>query len=98
MEQLAGRVEGGKPSGPNYSAKRTYPRDRGSYGEIPELLEGRVRRGVFMNWAVTKADMAKVHQDDFAWFLDLVEWHDPDGKFANEFTRRLFGHGAQPHH
>jgi hypothetical protein len=62
------------------------------------LLEGRVRRGVFMNWAVTKADMAKVHQNDFAWFLDLVEWHDPDGKFANDFTRRLFGHGAQPHH
>jgi hypothetical protein len=24
-------------------------------------------------------------------WIDLVKVHDPDGKFANEFTRRLFG-------
>ncbi len=38
-----------------------------------------------------KADMAELHGDNFTKFLKLVEEHDPDGKFANEFTRRLFG-------
>jgi hypothetical protein len=42
----------------------------------------------------TKADMAKLHGDSFTKFLKLVEEHDPDGKFANYFTRRLFGHGV----
>jgi hypothetical protein len=32
-----------------------------------------------------------VHGDNFARFLDFVEEHDPDGKFANGFTRRLLG-------
>ncbi len=39
-----------------------------------------------------KADMEKLHGDNFTKFLNLVEEHDPEGKFANEFTRRLFGH------
>jgi FAD/FMN-containing dehydrogenase len=42
----------------------------------------------------TKADMAKLHGEAFTTFLDLVEEHDPDGKFANGFTRRLFGHSV----
>ena len=37
------------------------------------------------------ADMARLHGENFAKFLNLVENHDPDGKFANGFTRRLFG-------
>ncbi len=40
-----------------------------------------------------KADMTKLHQDNFTKFLNLVKKHDPDAKFANNFTRRLFGHG-----
>ena len=39
----------------------------------------------------TEADMVELHQNNFTKFVALVEEHDPDGKFANEFTRRLFG-------
>ncbi len=42
--------------------------------------------------SLDRADMAKLHGDNFTKFLALVEKHDPDGKFANAFTRRLFGH------
>ena len=38
-----------------------------------------------------KEDLAQLHGDRFARFLDLVAEHDPEGKFANDFTRRLFG-------
>ena len=40
-----------------------------------------------------KADLAKLHRDNFERFLNLIEEHDPARKFANEFTRRLFGYG-----
>ena len=39
-----------------------------------------------------KEDLARLHGDKFVRFLDLVEQHDPERKFANGFTRRLFGH------
>lgn len=42
-----------------------------------------------------KADLEKLHQDNFTKFLHLVEEHDPDGKFANGLTRRLFGTPAR---
>ena len=38
-----------------------------------------------------EADMARLHGDNYRKFKDLVELHDPHGKFANAFTRRLFG-------
>jgi FAD/FMN-containing dehydrogenase len=38
-----------------------------------------------------KDDLAGLHGDRFTRFLDLVEEHDPDHKFSNDFTRRLFG-------
>jgi hypothetical protein len=41
-----------------------------------------------------KEDMQKLHGANLEKFLDLVNEHDPHGKFANEFTRRLFGHGC----
>lgn len=51
--------------------------------------------------ALGKEDLARVHGPPFARFLDLVEEYDPDGRFANGFTRRLFGerHGPRgsPH-
>jgi hypothetical protein len=37
-----------------------------------------------------KGDLEKVHQDHFTRFLQLVQEHDPEGKFANAFTRRIF--------
>lgn len=42
-----------------------------------------------------KADLDRLHGEHFAKFLDLVEEHDPDGKFANDFTEKLFGRGAR---
>jgi L-gulono-1,4-lactone dehydrogenase len=41
-----------------------------------------------------KEDMVRLHGDNFTKFLELVEKHDPHGKFANDFTQRLFGHGG----
>lgn len=41
------------------------------------------------------ADMARLHRDRFERFLDLVELRDPDRKFANSFTRRVFGQGEE---
>ncbi len=38
-----------------------------------------------------RADMERLHQDNFTKFVSLVEQHDPEGKFANGLTRRLFG-------
>jgi FAD/FMN-containing dehydrogenase len=38
-----------------------------------------------------KDDLARLHGDRFTRFLSLVQEHDPDRKFSNEFTRRLFG-------
>jgi FAD/FMN-containing dehydrogenase len=38
--------------------------------------------------------LARIHQDSFTKFLNLAERHDPEGKFANDFTRRLFGRGT----
>ena len=38
--------------------------------------------------------LASLHENSFTKFIDLVEEHDPDGKFANELTRRLFGRGT----
>ena len=37
------------------------------------------------------ADMVRLHGDSLTTFLELVEKHDPHGKFTNDFTRRLFG-------
>jgi D-arabinono-1,4-lactone oxidase/FAD binding domain len=39
----------------------------------------------------TKSDMVKVHTTNFDKFLDIRQQYDPKGKFANKFTRRLFG-------
>jgi hypothetical protein len=41
------------------------------------------------------ADMARLHRERFERFLDLVELRDPDRKFANSFTRRVFGQGKE---
>jgi FAD/FMN-containing dehydrogenase len=38
-----------------------------------------------------REDMVELHRDNFTKFMNLVEEHDPDHKFDNAFTRRLFG-------
>lgn len=38
----------------------------------------------------SKSDMMKLHQNHFVRFLELMKKHDPQDKFANDFTRRLF--------
>ena len=40
--------------------------------------------------AHTKVDFQKLHGQSFARFLQLREQHDPQKKFSNAFTRRLF--------
>ncbi|HEY0728905.1 MAG TPA: D-arabinono-1,4-lactone oxidase, partial [Pyrinomonadaceae bacterium] len=39
----------------------------------------------------TRADMEKLHSTYFTKFLEIRDQQDPQRKFANEFTRRLFG-------
>jgi hypothetical protein len=41
--------------------------------------------------SLTKEDMMKLHQDNFTKFLNIVEKHDPERKFSNEFTRQILG-------
>ncbi len=36
-------------------------------------------------------DLERLHGEHFNRFRQLVQQHDPEGKFANDFTRRLFG-------
>lgn len=43
------------------------------------------------NESFTKDDLLKIHGDKFLTFMDLVRKHDPERKFANDFTRRLYG-------
>jgi hypothetical protein len=43
-----------------------------------------------------REDMAKLHQERFTKFLDVVEKHDPERKFTNDFTRELFGYSVRP--
>ena len=68
-----------------YAAAQELIKEIGARPHLGEFLKG-----------FGEADMARLHQDNFEGFLNLVEEHDPDGKFANEFTRRLFGHGVRP--
>lgn len=42
------------------------------------------------NQSFGKADLMRSHQEHFVKFLDLATDHDPERKFANDFTRRLF--------
>jgi hypothetical protein len=53
-------------------------------------VDARPHPGKF-NESFTHEDLMRLHQDHFVEFLDLVKQHDPESKFANEFTRRMFG-------
>ncbi len=63
------------------------------YAEAQELIKkirARPHLGKYCE-GFGRADLVKLHGENFTRFLDLVERHDPDRKFANAFTRRLFG-------
>ncbi len=40
--------------------------------------------------SLDRSDLERLHQESFEKFRQLQKEHDPEGKFANEFTRRLF--------
>jgi hypothetical protein len=40
--------------------------------------------------SIDRRDLERLHRKSFVKFHQLVDKHDPEGKFANEFTRRLF--------
>jgi hypothetical protein len=42
------------------------------------------------NEGMRKTDLLKVHQEHFERFLEIANEHDPERKFTNEFTQRLF--------
>jgi len=52
-------------------------------------LDARPHPGKFSQ-SFRKADLAKAHGEHFETFLQLMKQHDPEDKFANSFTRRLF--------
>lgn len=54
-----------------------------------QQLNARPHLGKFCRSLGTR-DMAKLHQEHFAKFLEVAEQQDPGRKFANVFTRRLF--------
>jgi hypothetical protein len=69
----------------------------GYYAAAEELIKeigARPHLGKFCE-SFGNADMARLHGDRFERFLDLVATRDPDGKFANALTRRLFGLGQE---
>jgi hypothetical protein len=63
------------------------------YAAAEGLLKGidaRPHPGKF-NESFGKADLLRTHGDQMVKFLRLVKQHDPERKFANTFTRRLYG-------
>ncbi len=63
-----------------YAAAEKIVREIGARPHLGKYCEG-----------FGKEDMARLHGDKFVRSLDLLEPHDPQRKFTNDFTRRLFG-------
>ena len=66
------------------------------YAEAERIMKeigARPHLGKFCE-SFNQADMRRLHDNNLTRFLELVEEHDPDGKFANSFTRRLLGDEA----
>lgn len=57
--------------------------------ELMKQVDARPHLGKFCQ-SFTKEDMTRLHQQHFVKFLQLVEKYDPDEKFANNLTRRIF--------
>ena len=62
------------------------------YAAAEELIKqvgARPHLGKFCQ-TLHKDDLKKVHGDNFVRFLEVAQEHDPERKFVNEFTRRIF--------
>jgi FAD/FMN-containing dehydrogenase len=62
------------------------------FAEAEKLMrevDGRPHPGKF-NETFSRQDLMKMHGEHFVKFLDLADKHDPERKFANQFTRRMF--------
>jgi hypothetical protein len=57
--------------------------------ELVKEIGGRPHLGKYCR-SHRQADLLGVHGEHFSRFLELMAEHDPDGRFANDFTRRLF--------
>ena len=69
----------------SHGFEKYYAAAEGSMKE----LSARPHPGKFCQ-SFGKADMVRLHGKSFEKFLQLVDQHDPEQKFANDFTRRLF--------
>src|SRR6266581_1572324 len=61
------------------------------FAEAEKLMrevDARPHPGKF-NETFNGADLMKMHGEHFVKFIDLANRHDPDRKFANQFTRRM---------
>lgn len=58
--------------------------------ELMKEVGARPHLGKFCR-SFTRADMERLHGENFTKFMGLAETHDPERKFSNDFTRRLFG-------
>lgn len=63
-----------------YAEAETYIREIGGRPHLGKWCE---------SW--TSADLARMHGADFTRFRELRQRHDPNGRFRNDFTDRLFG-------
>ena len=65
------------------------------YAAASELIRDVGGRPHLGKWCetVSRDDLERLHGEYFDQFLHLVGMHDPQGKFINDFTRRLFGTG-----
>ena len=57
--------------------------------ELMKQVGARPHLGKFCQ-TLHQDDMTKIHGDHFAKFRQIAQEHDPEKKFVNEFTRRLF--------
>jgi hypothetical protein len=56
---------------------------------VKSQIGGRPHLGKYCD-GFEPADLARVLGDSYSEFLRIAAEHDPDGKFANAFTRQLF--------
>jgi FAD/FMN-containing dehydrogenase len=64
--------------------------------QIVKEIGGRPHLGKYCrSW--TSDDFQQLYPERFATFQQLIAEHDPEGKFTNPFTQRLFGHRPARH-
>jgi FAD/FMN-containing dehydrogenase len=57
--------------------------------QLAKEIGGRPHLGKHCH-SIDRSYLEQVHGDHFALFRRLVQEHDPDGKFVNSFTQKLF--------